>query len=84
MLLDRKCSKCGHVEIDCYERPGYYVAEYVVCPVCNEPSFKRQFTAPSVICISGEGTSALEFANELDKRRMNASNGHGNVQLKDY
>ncbi len=80
-LFDRECSNCGLVEIDLFE--SFDAPEYIRCPECGSFLFRKRPCAPSVICISGEGTSALEFCNELDKRRANAAAGHGNTSFKD-
>jgi hypothetical protein len=46
MLLDRKCSECSHLELDCYERGDIPVN--LTCPVCHSLTLKKMITMPHV------------------------------------
>jgi predicted nucleic acid-binding Zn ribbon protein len=78
-LYDRRCTACNLIEIDRLEAFG--ADELIECPECHSLSFKKQPCCPSFIWIAGE--NAADFANELDRRREAAANGHGNHSLKD-
>lgn len=78
-LFDRECKSCGLIEIDRLEAFG--AEETIECPECHAHTFNKLACCPSFIWIAGE--SAADFANELDKRRQAASEGHGNTSFKD-
>jgi predicted nucleic acid-binding Zn ribbon protein len=78
---DRNCKTCEYIEIDRIEKANDEMI--IECPKCHSISFQMLFTSPAVIVMKGEGTSALEFCDELDRRRANAASGHGNTSLSD-